>query len=89
MMDESWKVGKTLQFSKIKGKSVSGRQYKGSSAEIRDDIGVLCSWFRNVHGCSENLFQISDCQNTAHSFIPLLIFVYHYKQLYVEQQPRK
>ena len=71
MMDEGWKVGKTLQFSKIKCKSVSGRQYKGSSAEIRDDIGVLCSWFGNVQGCSENLFQISDCQNTAHSFIPL------------------
>ena len=43
MMDEGWKVGKTLQFSKIKVKSVSCRQYKGSSAEIRDDIGVLCS----------------------------------------------
>ena len=71
MIDEGWKVRKTLQFSKIKGKSVSGRQYKCSSAEIRDDIGVLCSWFGNVQGCSENLFQISDCQNTAHSFIPL------------------
>ena len=44
MMDDGWKVGKTLKFSKIKVKSVSCRQYKGSSAEIRDDIGLLCSW---------------------------------------------
>ena len=42
VMTEGWKIGKVLQFSKIKGKLLSDRQYKGTSAEPRDNIGVLC-----------------------------------------------
>ncbi len=44
VMTEGWEIGKVLQFSKIKGKLLSDWQYKGTSAEPRDNIGVC------VHG---------------------------------------
>ncbi len=73
VMTEGWEIGKVLQFFKIKGKLLSDRQYKGTSA--RDNIGVLCSWFENACDFSENVFQLSVCQNVVHSFIPLSSYV--------------
>ena len=77
MRNGKLKIGKILQFSKLKNKSVSGRQFKESTARISSDIGVVCSWFELMSG-SENVFQLcseNDKQNTVHYYIPLSDYV--------------
>ena len=77
MRNGKLKIGKILQFSKFKNKSVSGRQFKESTARISSDIGVVCSWFELMSG-SENVFQLcseNDKQNTVHYYIPLSDYV--------------
>ena len=77
MRNGKLKIGKILQFSKFKNKSVSGRQFKESTARISSHIGVVCSWFELMSG-SENVFQLcseNDKQNTVHYYIPLSDYV--------------
>ena len=83
MGNGKWKIGKVLQFSKL---SVSGRQFKESTARISSDIGVVCSWFELLSG-SENVFQLcseNDRQNTVHYYITLSDYhcMHTYKQLH-------
>ena len=75
MQGENWSVGKVLQFSKYKNKTISGQQYKGFSATVsKDDIGVLCSWFSSLKG-SANVFQLCDNKSTAHTYIPISCYL--------------
>ena len=75
MQGENWSVGKVLQFSKYKNKTIGGQQYKGFSATVsKDDIGVLCSWFSTLKG-SANVFQLCDNKSTAHTYIPISCYL--------------
>ena len=78
MKNETWSIGKLLQFSKFKNTTVGGRQYKGCSAAVsNNDIGVLCSWFSLVDGFTD-VFQICDDKqlpNIVHSYIPISLYL--------------
>ena len=42
-VSDGWRIGKVLQFSKYKEKTISAQQFKGSSADVtKSDVGVLC-----------------------------------------------
>ncbi len=75
MQGDNWCIGKLLQFSKYKNKTISGRQYKASSVAVsKDDVGVLCSWFSLLKG-STSVFQICASKSTVHTYIPISCYL--------------
>ena len=47
--NQGWAIGKVLQFSKMKEKTMSAQQYEGFAAEIsKTGLGVLCCWYTPI-----------------------------------------
>ena len=70
VIEDGWKIGKVLQFSKYKERTKNAQKYKGTGAEISDSsIGVLCSWY--VPSKESPLhFQLNQ-QKSGFSYFPL------------------
>ena len=69
VMCEVW--GRYFNFQGTRVKPLSGQQYEGILVTVsRNDIVVLCSFFSPVKG-SMNIFQNSNCESTAHKYIPI------------------
>ena len=72
--DQTWKIGRVLQFAQYTGKSLEcTQQYGGYSADVSTKHGVLCAWYDPVPGSPRTFQQRSDCGSTKYQ--PLSCYV--------------
>ena len=79
--EDSWIIGKILQFSNLSQKTISSQQYRSRSVDMSnlkalDSIGALCTWYAPLPQ-SLGSFIMEGCTD-QHSFIPLQMYVYNY-----------
>ena len=77
--EDSWIIGKILQFSNLSQKTISSQQYRSRSVDMSnlkalDSIGALCTWYAPLPQ-SLGSFIMEGCTD-QHSFIPLQMYMF-------------
>ena len=70
--DQTWKIGRVLQFAQYAGKSLKCTQQYGGYY-VSTKLGVLCTWYDPVPGLPRIFQQRSDCGCTKYQ--PLSCYV--------------
>ena len=75
-----WRIGRILQFarpgskpksSKSLSKPVFTQQFKGCAADVTEDLGVMCTWYEQMHD-STTKFELS--KSHKNEYIPLSLY---------------
>ena len=77
--DETYKLGKVLQFSYYKEKTKKAKQFLSSSVHLssgKENVGVLCTWYTSTSPSSPSknscaVFSMVSCSDLVHRYIPV------------------